>query len=267
MGFLTKICSLCGANIFALGANSLKDGCYCKHCKTKLSPFFIHQNTLTVNDMRDQLEKRKKNEQFFTLFVPTKTIGNQPKLLIDENNSQFVVLLTSRGDRNPTPDVINFSQLADCSIEIEEDRTEVQYKDFNNNLKSFSPPYYAYSYNFFVNISVNIPYIQTIRIKINENPVDNDQPHIIEKTGGLGQMFRDALGSARSFNGMTSNIAEVQASSAYLKYEKIANEMKNALWEGKISSLKKTAELRCPWCDSLVTNNSNGICERCGGQL
>ena len=64
MGFLTKACSLCGVRVFSLGGNSLKDGCYCKQCKTKLSPFFTHQKTLTVSDIREQLEKRKANEQF-----------------------------------------------------------------------------------------------------------------------------------------------------------------------------------------------------------
>ena len=136
---------------------------------------------------------------------------------------------------------IHYYDNCQCYICIVEEKEEVRYKDFNDKLKSFSPPYYAYSYDFFVNISVNIPYIQTIRIKLNKEPIDNDQPHVIEKTGGLGQMFRDALGSARSFNGMTSNIAEVQASSAYIKYEKIANEIRNTLLEAKMSSQKKTA--------------------------
>jgi hypothetical protein len=267
MGFLTKACSICGASLFALGGYSLKDGCYCKRCKTQLSPFFIHEKVLTVDSIRDQLAKRAKNEQLFAQLISTKTIGNYPKLLIDENSGQFAVLLTPQKNGNPTPDVISFSQLADCSIEIKEKKTEVKYKDYNDNLKSFAPPYYAYSFDFFVNISVNIPYIRTIRIKINEEPVDNDQPHIIEKTGGLGQMFRDALGSARSFNGLTSNISEVQSSSAYRKYDSIANEMRNALMEVKANSHRNNATLRCPWCDSLVINNSSGICEHCCGPL
>lgn len=266
MGFLTKVCSLCGASVFSLGGNSLKDGCYCKQCKTKLSPFFIHQKTLTVSDMRVQLEKRKANEQLWKKFVATKTIGSQPKLLIDENSCQFV-LLTSQKVGITTPDVIHFSQLLDCSVEITEEKTEVKYKDFSDNLKSFAPPYYACSYDFFLYITVNIPYIQTIKVKINEDPVDNNQPHVIEKTGGLSQMFRDALGSARSFNGLTSNAAEVRASSAYLKFERIANEMRDALWHGKASLRQKRTTSRCPWCDCLVSDNTSGICEHCCGPL
>ena len=266
MGFLTKVCSLCGANVFALGGYSLKDGCYCKQCKTNLSPFFTHQKALTVSDMRDQLEKRKANEQLWKKFVASKTIGSQPKLLIDENSCQFV-LLTSKKVGSITPDVIQFSQLLDCSVEIIEEKTEVKYKDFNDNLKSFAPPYYAYSYDFFLNITVSIPYIQTIKVKINDDPIDNDQPHVIEKTGGLSQMFRDALGSARSFNGLTSNATEVQSSSAYLRFERVANEMRDALWNGKTALQPKRTTPRCPWCDSLVIDNTSSICEHCGGQL
>lgn len=267
MGFLTKICSFCNTSIFAFGGYALADGCYCKQCKAKLSPFFIHNKTLTINELRDQLEKRKSNEQAFATFILTKSIGNQPQLLIDEVNGQFYILLTSQKSDSSTPDVINFAQIVDCSIDITEEKTEVKYKDFNDNLKSFSPPYYAYSFDFFLNISVSIPYIQTIRIKLNTNPIDNDQPHIIEKTGGIGQMFKDALGSARSFNGMTSNITEVQASSAYQKYTKISNDMKEALLEGKKSLHLQKATSRCPWCDCIVTSNSAGTCEHCGGAL
>ena len=209
MGFLKKQCSLCNANIFVLAGNSLADGCYCNQCKKKLSPFFVHKNTLTVSAIRNQIEARKNNVQLYRSFVPTKSIGKHSRLLIDESNHQFVVLSALHKDDDQVPDVINISQLIDCSVEIAEEKTEVKYKDFQDNVKSFSPPYYAYSYDFFIRISVNIPYIQNIRIKINATTIDNNQPHILEKTGGIGQMFRDALGSARSYNGMTSNIDEV----------------------------------------------------------
>lgn len=267
MSFFTKTCSICGNNIFALGGNSLLDGCYCKHCKTRLSPLFTHQNKLTVNDIMYQLEMRQKNEKLFAQFAPTKTIGDQVKILINESNHQFVVLLPSQKNSYTTPDVISFSQLRDCSIEIEEQKNEVLYEDFRDDLKSFSPPYYAYSYDFFINISVNVPYIQTIRIKINPTTIDNDQPHVIQKTGGIGQMFKDAIGSARSYNGMTSNISEVQSSSAYKKYEKLANEMMNTLLEAKTTFLSQKVTVRCPWCGSLVIDNHNGICTHCCGQL
>lgn len=267
MGILTKTCSFCNATIFSLKSNYLKDGCYCKQCKTKLSPFFIHQKTYTINDIRKQLECRKRNEQLFVLFNPTKTIGDYPRLQIDEINHQFAVVLTSHGTGMSTPDVIDFSQLTDCSVDIVEEKHEVKYKDFSDNLKSFSPPYYAYAYDFYINISVSVPYIQTIRIKVNATPIDNDQPHVIEKTGGLTQMFRDAIGSARSFNGRTSNATEVQTSSTYLKYEKLANEMRNALWEAKTSMLKNKTVAHCPWCGSLNIDNSNGTCVNCCGPL
>ena len=242
------------------------DGCYCKECSKILSPFFIHKNTLTVNDLRKQIEERKNSEKLFRSFVPTVSIGKQSKLLIDESSNLFVVLSTLHNDGKQTPDVMNISQLTDCSIDIVEEKTEVKYKDFQNKTKSFSPPYYAYSYDFFVIISVNIPYIQSIRIKINSTTIDNDQPHILEKSGGIGQMFRDALGSARSYNGMTSNIAEVQASSAYKESARLANEMRCALLEAKTHLRKKDTIYRCPWCDCII-NDFSDICKHCGGVI
>jgi len=148
MGFLTKICSLCGASIFSLAGNSLQDGCYCKQCKAKLSPFFTHQKNLTVSDIRNQLERREANEQLWRQFVATKTIGSHSKLLIDENSGHFVLLAPQKAE-DSTPDVILFSQLLNCSVEITEEKTEVKYRDFNDKLKSYAPPYYAYSYDFF----------------------------------------------------------------------------------------------------------------------
>ena len=266
MGFLSKQCSICNANMFALAGNTLADGCYCKKCKEKLSPFFIHKNTFTVNDLRKQIEERKNNEQLFRNFVPTISIGKQSRLLIDELSGQFVVLSALHKDGGQTPDVMSISKLKDCSIEIVEEKKEVKYKDFQNNIKSFSPPYYAYSYDFFVMISVNIPYIQSIRIKINSTPIDNDQPHILEKSGGISQMFRDALGSVRSYNGMTSNIAEVQASTAYKESAKLANEMRSVLLEAKKHLQEKDTVHRCPWCDSII-NESSAVCKYCGGVI
>ena len=266
MGLLTKQCSLCNAKIFALAGNLLVDGCYCNQCKKKLSPFFIHKNTLTVSDLRQQIEERKSSEQLFRSFVPTKSVGKQSQLLIDESSGRFVVLSSLHKDGGQTPDVMSISQLIDCSVEIIEDKAEVKYKDFQNNIKSFSPPYYAYSYDFFVIISVNIPYIQRIRIKINSTTIDNDQPHILEKSGGIGQMFRDALGSARSFNGMTSNIAEVQASPAYKESARLANEMRSVLLEAKMHLRKEDTIHRCPWCDSII-NDLSDTCKHCGGVI
>jgi len=104
-------------------------------------------------------------------------------------------------------------------------------------------------------------------MKINANPIDNDQPHIIAKSGSIDQMFRDALGSARSYNGLTSNAAEVQASNAYLKYEKVANEMRDALLGAKASSQQKRTVSRCPWCGCLVTDNTSSTCDHCCGPL
>ena len=267
--FETKYCSICGNPIAVLGNKKLKDGNCCKKCEALLSTFFKERKQSTVAEVQYQLACRKKNVELLQVFCPTRTIGGNTKILVDETKGQFVVAF-SKHFRNENADVIDCSSITDCSIDVVESRNEIKYRDSNDNIKSFNPPCYAYSYDFFIEITVNIPYIECIRFQLNDTPVDNGQETIIKIDGGLLGKLTDAL-ITKSYNGMTSNAVEVKTSAQYQKYEQMAKDIREVLISnrqvGKVQHTSSTNKVTCPWCGTKVILDDSGICGRCGGSL
>lgn len=267
--FETKYCSICGKPIAVLGNKKLKDGNCCKECEALLSPFFTGRKQATVAEIQYQLVCRKKNTERLQAFCPSRTIGGNTKVLVDEGKGQFLVAF-SKNFRSENVDVIDCSNITDCSVDIVESRNEIKYRDSNDNIKSFNPPCYAYSYDFFVEISVNVPYIESIRFQVNDSPVDNGQETIIKIDGGLFGKLTDAL-FVKSYNGMTSNAAEVKASAQYEKWEQMARDIREVLLNNRQANSRQyisdVNKVTCPWCGTKVIPRESGICDRCGGNL
>lgn len=265
--FETKYCNVCGEQISVLKSKKIIGGYCCNKCAAKLSPFFTKMKQSTAEDIKFQLECRKKNTEKLSQMHTTRTIGNHTKLFIDENAGLFVID-SSNNYRNNNSDVFSFGDVMDCSIDIEESRKEIKYIDSNDNVKSFNPACYAYSYDFYIEISVNIPYIDAIRFKINDKPVNNGQSTTIKYEGGLVNKFADAFITNRSYNGMTSNANEVRESEYYKKCNSIANEIKEVLLAERYKSISSVNKIvTCPWCGSRVYYTDKMVCDRCGGGL
>ena len=268
--FETKYCSICGNAIPVLGNKKLMDGNCCKNCESLLSPFFKNRKLSTVDEIKYQIECRKANVTKLNNFHITRTIGTNTKVLIDENHGQFLIS-SSNNYKKDNADVIDCYSVTDCFIDIIESREEIRYIDSNDNIKSFNPPSYAYSYDFFIEISVDIPYIGTIRFKLNNDPVNNGQETLIKMEGGILNKFMDAFLPPKSNHGITSNSYEVQCSSKYQKYNQIANDIRNSLLNNYLRFPKPSPsayiKMKCPWCGSSVTANEQDVCSHCGGPL
>ena len=267
--FETKYCGICNGSAGVLGNKKLRDGYCCKNCEAWLSPYYKLNKAATVADINYQIDCRKKNVERLRQFNATRTIGLTTKLLLDEINGQFVIT-TSKNFRDKNTDVIDCSQVTNCTVDIIESSEEIQYIDSNDNTKSFNPPCYAYSYDFFVEIDVNVPYIDTIRFKINNTPIDNGQETLIKMEGGLLNRFADALLPAKSYKGMTSNAQEVRASAQYQKCEQIANDMRSSLMSSRSvvrTKIPDVVKVECPWCGSKMIPTEHGRCINCGGGL
>ncbi len=268
--FETKYCSICGNPIKLLGNKKLRDGNCCRQCESQLSVFFSHRKQATVAEIKQQILCRENNKIKLSQFNPTRVLGFGTKVLIDEDRCQFVIT-SSNNFRHENADVIDCSAITNCSIDIDEHRQEIKYQDSNGNTKSFNPPSYAYSYDFYVDITVNVPYINQIRFKINDHRINNGQKTLIHMEGGLLNKFTDALLPAKSFNGMTSNANEVRACAQYQKCEQAAHEIRDTLLSKRSSIINQRSAVKnkvvCPWCDSLVDMNDQGICACCCGNL
>lgn len=171
--FDKKFCDICGNKIGLLGNRKLEDGNLCKDCAAKLSPWFSDRRSSTVEDIRAQLEYREQNMEKVAQFNVTRSIGNYYMVMLDEDKKQFCV--AQAGDiRTGNPDILDFTQVTGCDLDIDETKHEVYSKDADGKNVSYNPPRYDYSYDFYVQLRVNHPWFDEMRFKINPSSVDID---------------------------------------------------------------------------------------------
>ena len=130
--FEKKQCSICGSDIGLLGNRKLEDGNCCKACAAKLSPWFSERRQSTVEDIKAQLEYREANQDQVAAFHATRTLGESTKVILDEDAGKFLVT-SARNWQSANPDVLSFSDVTGCNLDIDEDRTEIEYKDREGN--------------------------------------------------------------------------------------------------------------------------------------
>lgn len=170
--FDKKYCDICGEKIGLLGNRKVEDGNICSNCNKKLSPLFSERKRSTVAQIREQLEYREENERQLKMFNPVRTYGYDEKLYIDVNAQKFCL---ARGNnwREKNPDLISFSQVMSCNLDIKEHREEIFREDAQGNNISYNPPRYKVEYEFEMQICVNSPYFSEITFDLTGY---NDRP-------------------------------------------------------------------------------------------
>ena len=273
--FDKKYCDICGEKIGLLGNRKLEDGNLCKNCAKKLSPWFSDRRGSTVAEIQDQLAYREANRDKVAAFRTTRTLGENTKVLLDEDAGLFMVT-SARDLEEANPDVLAFSDVTGCKLDIEESKTEIEYEDAEGNRQSFNPKRYAYSYDFYIVIHVNNPYFNEIRFRLNDSSVDNDEETLLEgpdsmraARGGLRPKMGGMRGSAQ-----VSNAEEVHASMEYRQYEALGMEIRDALLqvrqqvrEEAAAAATPKAAVTCPYCGATTTPDASGCCEYCGGAV
>lgn len=242
--FERKICSICGEEIKLLGNRKLEDGNLCKKCAEKLSPWFDDRRNSTVTQIKEQIEYREENKEKVAVFRTTRTLGDGVKLLIDENARRFMV--TEERDLQKTnPDVLEFSDVTGCLVEIKEDKTELMREGKDGEEVSYKPPKYLYEYEFYLTIQVRNPYFNEIRFKINDEAVE------LEHSIGVVNPTR---------------------SSDYRKYKQMSDEMKEVLLqirqqtrEKEVAAAAPKKLVSCPYCGAQTIPDEKGCCEYCRG--
>ncbi len=235
--FEKKNCSVCGEKIGVLGNRKLEDGNLCKDCNKKLSPWFSDRKKSTVAQIEEQLAWREANREKVSAFHVTRTLGLNTQVLLDEDNGKFLVA-ESRQWQSENPDVLDFSDVTGCDIDIDETKIELKRKGQDGKEISFIPPRYVYEYDFYVTIHVNTPYFNEMRVKLNDHRVDSNSRGEYERCKNLCEDIKAALTQVR---------ADVRESIA-------------------AANAPKTATT-CPWCGATTLPNEKGCCEYCGGAL
>ena len=243
--FGKKTCDICGGQIGLMGNRKLDDGNMCKECAKNMSPFFSERRKTTVEDMKRHLEYRENNKEAVAAFNATRTLGRGTIVYLDEDAGKFIVSSAKRLD-GENPDVLDFTQVTGCLINISESRSEQKTKNKEGKDVSYAPPRYKYSYDFNFTIQVNNPWFTDIKFKVNDGSIRSQ-----ETTGGPETGRRET---------------------AYRECESLANEIKTAL-----TTIRKTARTTaaakpkvaqtCPFCGATTFPDAQGRCEYCGGAM
>ena len=235
--FDKKFCDICGNKIGVLGNRKLEDGNLCKDCASKLSPFFSERRHSTIADIQAQLAYREENKKAVSSFYTTLTYGESGKLMIDENNRKFMISKTNNLT-NENPDVVDFSQVTSCELDIDENRRELKRKDAQGNMVSYNPARYEYYYNFDLKLQVNHPYFDEMTLRLNRNAVETGERDM----SGRNPSFRGGGVYANSARGavvggvlgaLAGNQAQYsQGYSDYERYVQMGEEIRSVLMGG-----------------------------------
>lgn len=237
-----KYCDICGEKISLLGNKKLEDGNMCKNCAKLLSPHFSDRRKTSIEDIKKHLEYRENNKKDVLNFKTSRIIGGITRVLLDEDAQKFIV--TSYDDwESQNPDVVNFSQVTSCNTNIYEYKTELTYKDKDNNDVSFNPRRYDIEYDFYMTIYLDSPWFETIGFTLNDKRV-----------------YMYGSGEYRMVEQQSKDIEEILTR----KYEKAKGSSSNinSNWDNKVKTPQK-----CPYCGSTTIANAKGCCEFCGGEL
>ena len=262
--FKKKQCDICGGDIGLLGNRKLEDGNMCKNCAKKLSPWFDERRHSTIEQINEQLAYREANLEKVKAFRPTRTIGERTKVLLDEDAGVFLV--TKTGDlKEENPDVIAFSDVTGCRLDIDENYNEVTRTDKDGNKISYNPPRYRYYYNFEMVIDVQNPYFDDMTFRLNPSSVDIEYSGSMATTARIGGLSLN-LGGGSSYDPM--NYPE------YRRYMEMGEEIKAVLLgvrqqarDSAAAAAAPKQAVTCPWCGATTTPNAGGQCEFCGGAL
>lgn len=252
--FDKKYCDICGEKIGLLGNRKLDDGNLCKNCAAKLSPWFSDRRHSTVAEIKEQLAYREENKGAVAAFNITRALGNRTRVLLDENAQKFIVT-SARNIQDANPDVMDYSQVTGCRIDVDESRSEIMREDSEGKEVSYNPPRYYYDYDIYVVISVNTPYFDEIRFRLNDSTIESEV-RLGVQGGGRG------IGISRG--------VPVE----YDECMRLAEEIKTALTRVHADVRKAVREAQapktavtCPHCGATTIPDAAGMCEYCGGAL
>ena len=257
--FDRKYCDICGNKIGLLGNKKLEDANMCKDCAAKLSPWFSDRRHSSLQEIKAQLAYREENKSAVSEFHTTRSLGRSTKLLLDEDARKFIVT-SARDLQNANPDVLDYSQVTGCDLDIDESRRELRQTDKDGKSVSYNPPRYEYSYTFHVTIYVNHPYFDEMRFSVSNGSVNTGETPMGAVSSPAGWKLRRTPISA----GITE----------YNECVALGNEIKETVLAMQ-SSTREEIEAQnapkeavtCPWCGATTFPDASGCCEYCGGAV
>ena len=268
--FDKKYCDICGEKIGLLGNRKLEDGNLCKDCAKKLSPWFSERRNSTVQEIKAQLDWREKNRERTARFCTTRAFGERTRLLLDETHRWFTVT-RAKNPADDNSDVLDFSAITGCRTDIDESRTELKLETRDSDGKivrrSYNPPRYEYDYDFYIIVSVNVPYFSEMKFKLNDDTVHIPfQPRWAG--GGFMQDRRDEPLYDPCYRGFKESCDEICALMERLRSGAVnptAAAPAAAGIDPELAEVMKNISWRCAEC--RTSNSGTMTCRHCGAPL
>ena len=255
--FSKKYCDICGEKIGLFGNRKLEDGNMCKDCARKLSPWFDDRRHTTLEDINKQLAYREENRKALARFRPTREIGSDMKVYIDERAGTFLVTKAEPKEwEEDNPDVFRLEDVRNARVDVDENRRELYYEDRDGNSVSYSPRRYEYSYTFKMIIPVNHPFVDEIDYDLNFWPLKIEYSD--RSLFGLGTMDPTRDSEYRAYMTTAHDIIE-----ALTREPRQEERTVSAHSDGQESVRVVT----CPYCGAKSRVTYTGRCENCGGNL
>lgn len=157
--------------------------------------------------------------------------------MLDEDAGLLIITSQSRW-RDANPDIIEFSQVLGCDMDIDEHRTEIYRETKDGERESYNPPRYDLDYDFNLTIHVNTPYFTEINLRVNDSTIDQRGSTEYREAKRQATEVRDALVQLRQ---------ETRDSVVAAKAPKTA--------------------VTCPFCGATTIPDASGRCEYCGGAI
>lgn len=165
-------CILCGTEATSFGSRTVAEGWLCGGCIEKMSPWFRLRRDITPEELRVHLAYRENNKALLSDFRPTVRLWRNPTLYLDDIHQRFAVSDALTKDfPTENPDILEYGQILQCDVQIEESRTEL--KQFSPGLGriSYRPKRYNYRFHVWVRILVSHPFFQEMRFRLNQRPL------------------------------------------------------------------------------------------------
>lgn len=227
-----------------------------------------------------------------------RSYGEDCKVLLDEEHRWFTVT-RARDLADANPDILDYTALTGCRVDIDESRTEQKREGPDGKEVSYNPPRYEYSYDFEVIISVNNPYFDEMKFRLNNSsvyiePQNTMQRPMMGQQGMMGQRpmagrpqsgmtQRPMMGQMNSVGRMNTMAAgfDPESNREYRKYREMGDEIRAALLQvmetARGGGTVQTAPMQQqetfapapaaagPWtCPACGGQNDGKFCEYCG---
>ncbi|HHW94195.1 MAG TPA: DUF4428 domain-containing protein [Clostridiaceae bacterium] len=239
--FDRKICDICGGKCGLLGGKKVKDGRLCSDCAKKQSPYLPGRKNFTVEEMKQHLEDRERNQEMIDQFAPTRTIGQYLKLYIDDERGLWFVT-SARRYQEVNPDIFQADQVLGARVDVDRNEREVVVERAvpasAGNPGKPEVKKTVIEYDFYINIDVAHPWVNQMHLKVNRSSIENTMSHD----------YREA---DRDSKAIVAALLAMRDGSAVMKQE----------------AARPKQRVICPNCGATTMPDDNNCCEYCMGAL